>query len=42
MSIKTDKLFGSMGWCGIYKGMPAVVGTYYGGSSLYVFKDGNW
>ncbi len=35
-------LFGSMVWGGEYKGMPAVVGSYYNGASLYVFCNGEW
>ena len=35
-------LFGTMIWGGEYEGMPAVVGSWYGGAALYVFKDRKW
>ena len=35
-------LFGTLAWGGEHKGMPAVVGSYYGGASLYVYSDGKW
>ena len=40
--VKQERLFGLMGWCGVFKGLPAVVGSYYNGASLYVFKGGSW
>jgi len=40
--VKQERLVGSMGWCGVFKGLPAVVGSYSGGASLYVFKGGSW
>lgn len=35
------KPFGTLCWCGIFKEMPAFVGSYYCGATLYVF-DGRW
>lgn len=39
---RTGSLYGSLMWCGTHKNMPAVVGSYNNGASLYVFKDGEW
>lgn len=35
-------LFGAMVWSGTYNDLPAVIGSYYGGASLYVFENGKW
>lgn len=34
--------FGALHWCGVMKGLPAFVGGYYRGASLYVFNDNRW
>lgn len=39
---EVDRLFGTMGWCGVYKDMPALVGSYSGGATLYVYSSGKW
>jgi len=42
MEKRTDPLFGSMMWGGTFQGMPACIGSYSGGASLYVYVDGEW
>ena len=39
---KVNTLFGTMSWYGKYDEMPAIIGNYYGGSTLYVLKDDSW
>ncbi len=39
---KLKSLYGAISWCGVFNDMPAIVGSYYSGSSLYVFKDNFW
>lgn len=42
MEQRTDPLFGTMMWGGVFLGMPACIGSYNNGASLYVFRDDKW
>jgi len=39
---KVDRLFGTMGWYGEYKGRSAMIGSYHNGATLYVHENGVW
>lgn len=39
---RTLHIHGAISWSGTFKGMPAVIGTWYSGSALFVYKDGEW
>jgi len=39
---KEVKMFGTTGWCGTYKGMPALITSYYGGADLWVYGEDGW
>ena len=37
-----DHVFGACTWSGTFKNMPAIVGSYHGGASLYIYKNNKW
>ena len=39
---KIKQIYGSVIWSGTFKNMPALVGTWYNGSALYVYKNKEW
>lgn len=39
---EVDRLFGIMDWCGVYDDMPALIGSYSCGATLYVYHAGKW
>ena len=42
ISSKSNLMFGTCSWAGIYQGLPAIVLGYYGGAQLWVLSNEKW